>query len=165
MCHFPKISLKIFSFLSSHYNWQESSTMTWHIAFGARKAFLELSQSPHLLTIPTNISALVSISARTLRALIGFNGTDWPHLGPSLTLSSHGPGAPGCPGLGTQTLPGLRCSHACLQPCLWPHLLSGPWIHVVDPSPTSLTGWPWTSFIPWLCPELLMDPSTRTQLC
>ena len=115
--------------------------MTWHPVFGAKTAFLELPRIPRLLAIPSNISALVSISARTLRALIGLNGTDWPHLEPPLTPSAHGPGAPGSSALDSQTLPGLCCRCASLQPCLWPHLLGGPWTHVVARSPAALTGW------------------------
>lgn len=82
----------------------------------------------------------MSIPARTLRALIGLNGPDWLHLGPLLTPSAHSLGAPGSSALGTQTLPGLCFRCACLQPCLWPHLLGGPWTRVVDPS-ASLIGW------------------------
>lgn len=90
---------------------------------------------------PSNVSALVSTSARTLRAMIGLNGTDWPHLAPPRTAPAHGPGAPGSSVLGSQTSPGLCCSWACLQPCLWPRLLGGPWAHVVALSPAAPPGW------------------------
>lgn len=48
--------------------------MTWHRVLGAKTAFLELPQIQRLLAIPSNISALVSIPARTLRALMALTG-------------------------------------------------------------------------------------------
>lgn len=94
-------------------------------------------ESPVSRIIPSNVSALVSISARTLRALIGLNGTEWPHLEPPLTPSARGSGAPGSSALSSQTWPGLCCRGACL----WPHLLGGPWTCVVALSSAALTGW------------------------
>lgn len=147
-------------------------------------AFPGLPQIPCLLAIPSNVSALVSTSARTLRGMIGLNGTDWPHLAPPRTPPARGPGAPGSSVWGSQPSPGLCCSWACLQPCLWPRLLGGPWAHVVALSPAAPTGWARDLVHPLAVPGavdgphyhrgcrwtplpqgLSRDPITSTQLC
>lgn len=80
----------------------------------------------HVSVFPSNLSAIMSISARTLRA---------PQTPPHSLCPW--PGAPGSSALGSQPLPGLCCSCACLQS----HLLGEPWTSVGPISTFCCSDW------------------------